>query len=171
MTTLLEIFESSENWLRLVTLIDYAGVYLCKEVLHTKEGLATDRAELYQTLNHYNITGLNKKQEEIVFPKNGKTDESKFDITLYTHLIQQMFSSTYNDLIRTLRDMRNYLCHMAYKKISESDFQRQWNFVYSKLQKHGFNEPVNELKTGYLPSIESVKKILESIMHQCQGRV
>ena len=171
MTALLEIFQSSENWLRLVTLVDYAGVHLCKEVLHTKEGLTTDGAELYQTLKDYSIKGLYREQQEIVFPKNGKTDESKFDITLYTLLIQQMFSSTYNDLIRTLRDIRNDLCHMSDKKISESGFEKQWNIICTKLKKHGFNEPVNELKTGYLPSIELVKKILESIVRQCQGRV
>ena len=164
-------FQSSENWLRLVTLIDYAGVHLCKEVLHTKEGLTTDGAELYQTFKDYGIKGLHRKQQEIVFPKNGKTDESKFDITLYTHLIQQMFPSTYNELIKTLRGIRNDLCHMPDKKISESDFEKQWNIICTELQKHGFNEPVNELKTGYLPSIESVKKILESIERQCQGRV
>ena len=171
MTTLVKIFEDSGNWLRLVTLTDYAGGNLCKEVLHIKEGLPTDGAELYQKLKDYNIKGLYRNQQEIVFPKNRKTDEGKFDITLFTNLIQQMFSTRHNDLIRTLRDIRNGLCHMSDKKISDSDFQKQWNSICAKLQKHGFNERVDELKNGHLPSMECVEKILKSIVHQCQGRV
>lgn len=171
MTILVKIFQDSENWLRLVTLIDYAGVNLCKQVLHIKEGLPTDGAELYQKLKDYDIKELNRYQQRIVFPKNGKIDEDKFDITLFTNLIQQMFLSRHNDLITTLRDIRNGLCHMSDKKISDSDFQKQWNSICAKLQKHGFNERVDELKIGHLPSMESVKKILKSIVHQCQGRV
>ena len=170
MTTLLEIFQNSENWLRLVTLTDYAGVDLCKEVLHTKEGLPTDGVKLYQKLKKdYNIKGLYREQEQIVFPKDENTDEGKFDITLYTCLIQQMFPSKYKGLMRTLRDIRNGLCHMSDKKIPESDFQKRWNSICAKLQNHGFNKSVDKLKTGYLPSIEMVKKILESIMCQWQG--
>ena len=37
----------NEDWLYLVTLLDYAGTQLCKEVLHTREGLPSDGAQLY----------------------------------------------------------------------------------------------------------------------------
>ena len=171
MTDLVEIFEKNGNWLRLVTLIDYAGVHLCKEVLHAKEGLPTDGAKLYQRLGAYNIQRLNGTQREIVFPKTKKTDEDEFDLTLYTHLIQQMFPSRYNNLITTLRGIRNDMYHMANKEISEVNFQIWWDRICVELQKHGFNEPVDELKTGYLPSIKTIKKILDTIVRHCQGSV
>ena len=53
MGTIKDIYQNSERWLRLVTLIDYAGTYLCKEVLHTKEGLPYDGAQLYSWLKIY----------------------------------------------------------------------------------------------------------------------
>ena len=171
MTDLVEIFEKNENWLRLVTLIDYAGVHLCRDVLHAREGLPTDGKKLYQRLREYDIQGLRRTQREVIFPKNENTDEDKFDITLYAYLIQKMFSSRYNDLIMTLRDIRNDLCHMANKKISESNFRLRWDRICAELQRLGFNKPVDELKTGSLPSIKTLKNILDPIVHQCKGRV
>ena len=113
MDTVKVIYQNHENWLRLVVLIDYGGLKLFKEVLHTKEGLPEDGSQLYHELLPYKDKMQFPDQKEILCPQSGVTDESKFDITLYTKLIEKMFKGRYQDLIKDLRQNRNNLYHMA----------------------------------------------------------
>ena len=171
MTTIKDVYQNSEKWLRLVTLIDYAGTQLCKDILHTKEGLPYDGAQLYCQLIVYKDKMQFKKQKEILCPPNGMTDENKFDITLYTNLIGAMFNSKYDALINDLRNKRNHLHHMAKKDMSETDFESEWNSTCAMLQGHGFNKPVKDLKIGNLLSSKNLEKILDFIESQTQGTV
>ena len=102
-------------------------------------------------------------QKEILCPSNGITDESKFDVTLYTSLIDVMFKPKYNRLIKDLRNNRNHIYHMANKDISESDFEKEWNSACAMLQGHGFAEMVEDLKNCNLFTIKKLQKILDSI--------
>ena len=171
MTTIKDIYQNSEKWLRLLTLIDYAGTQLYKEILHTKEGLPNDGAQLYRRLTVYKDKMQFNKEKEILSPPNRVTDENKFDITLYTNLIQVMFKSKYEALINDLRKKRNRLHHMANKDMSETDFESEWNSTCDMLQGYGFNRPVKDLKIGNLLSNKNLKKILNFIESQTQGTV
>lgn len=63
-----EMRKGYENWLRLVVLMDYAGKSLSDEILHKKEEIPRDGAQLYSELQihkdkiHYQI------HEEIFCP-------------------------------------------------------------------------------------------------------
>ena len=171
MTTLTDFYQNNERWLRLVTLIDYAGLKLCKDVLHRKEGLPDDGAQLYCRLKDFKNKMQFKSQKEILSPTNGIIDESKFDITLYTKLIEVMFKPKYDLLIKDLRENRNVLCHMANKDISESEFEKKWKHVCEILERHDFTEKVENLKNSNLLAIKKLGKILDSIIHQIKGSV
>ena len=171
MTTLTDFYPNNERWLRLVTLIDYAGLKLCKDVLHRKEGLPDDGAQLYCRLKDFKNKMQFKSQKEILSPTNGIIDESKFDITLYTKLIEVMFKPKYDLLIKDLRENRNVLCHMANKDISESEFEKKWKHVCEILERHDFTEKVENLKNSNLLAIKKLGKILDSIIHQIKGSV
>ena len=161
------IYQNHENWLRLVVLIDYGGKKLCKEVLHTKEGLPEDGSQLYHKLLPYKMQYLDQK--EIVCPQSGITGESKFDITLYTKLIEKMFKRRHQDLIKDLRKNRNDLHHIASKDISNSDFEKRWKSACDMLHRHGFTKKVDDLKTGNLLTIEKLEKIMNSIQNLIKG--
>ena len=171
MTTLTDFYQNNERWLRLVTLTDYAGLKLCKDVLHRKEGLPDDGAQLYCRLKDFKNKMQFKSQKEILSPTNGIIDESKFDITLYTKLIEVMFKPKYDLLIKDLRENRNVLCHMANKDISESEFEKKWKHVCEILERHDFTEKVENLKNSNLLAIKKLGKILDSIIHQIKGSV
>ena len=171
MTTLTDFYQNNERWLRLVTLIDYAGLKLCKDVLHRKEGLPDDGAQLYCRLKDFKNKMQFKSQKEILSPTNRIIDESKFDITLYTKLIEVMFKPKYDLLIKDLRENRNVLCHMANKDISESEFEKKWKHVCEILERHDFTEKVENLKNSNLLAIKKLGKILDSIIHQIKGSV
>ena len=171
MTTLTDFYQNNERWLRLVTLTDYAGLKLCKDVLHRKEGLPDDGAQLYCRLKDFKNKMQFKSQKEILSPTNGIIDESKFDITLYTKLIEVMFKPKYDLLIKDLRENRNVLCHMANKDISESEFAKKWKHVCEILERHDFTEKVENLKNSNLLAIKKLGKILDSIIHQIKGSV
>ena len=102
------LFKEYEKWLRVATLIDFAGKYLCRKVLHDQEQLPTEGAKLYQEL-----VGLKNKicrfkdQYDTLCPPNGITDETKFDLTLYTSIIQQKFPNKYDSLVIDLRHARS----------------------------------------------------------------
>ena len=171
MDTIKVICQNHENWLRLVVLIDYAGSKLCQEVLHTKEGLLEDGSLLYHELLPYKDKMQFNNQKEILCPQSGVTDESKFDITLYTRPIEKMFVGRHNLLIKDLRKTRNDLHHLANKDISDSDFEKRWKSACDMLQRHGFTEAVDDLKTGSLLTIEKLEKILKSIENLIKGSV
>lgn len=124
MTFITDVFQSSEKWLRLVTLIEYGGTVLCKKILHRTEGLPNDGAQLFYQLLPYKKCMQFDDQKQILCPLNKITDESKFDITLYTRLIEKMFVGRHNLLIKDLRKTRNDLHHLANKDISDSDFEK-----------------------------------------------
>ena len=178
MADLPSVFERRANWLRLITLVDYAGEVLGKKVFED-EGMPSDGVELYKQLKKYDIRNLKDDQEKIVFPKEEKTDVYEFDITLWTHLIQQMFKSgkkpKYHHLIKTLRDIRNPLSHMSLsdKEISDVDFEEKWKSACAKLEEHGFkiDQTVEDLKICSLESITDIQKILKRIELQLPGSV
>ena len=167
----MNIYEKSEKWLRLVTLIDYAGRQLCQEVLHKQEGLPCDGAQLYSKLEPYKGKMQYEDQKKILCPSNGITDESKFDLTLYTKLISVMYKPTYDSLIQDLRDYRNHLYHMGNKDMSESTFDHEWKSAYNMLQVHNFTETMDDLKKGHLPPTKELRKIEDSLKGQIQGSV
>ena len=171
MTNITDKYQNSERWLRLVTLIDHAGTVLCKKILHDIEGLPTDGGELYCRLRDYEDAMQFDDQKKIICPSNKKTDESKFDITTYTSLIQAMFKGKHKDLIHDLRNNRNHLYHMANKDMPEWNFEKEWSNAYVMLQRHGFRETVHDLKNGNLPSGEKLRKILNSLERQFQGSI
>ena len=164
-------YQGSTRWLRLVSLIDYAGRELCAEVLHSTEGFPRDGRQLYGKLKSYKGKIQYKDQKEILCPSNGITDESKFDLTLYTNLLQVLFKDKYNSMMNNLRKYRNELFHMGEKCMSESDFENKWNDTCNMLRAHGFTKSVKNLKNGNLPAEEELKKILASFERQIQGTV
>ena len=143
------LFKEHEKWLRIATLIDFAGRNLCYTVLHTKEHLPTDGAKLCKELE-----GLKSKicqfkdQKEILCPPNGITDERKFDLTLYTSIIAKKFPKKYDALVSDLRNSRNTESHRGNKNLSDKEFNQLWNDTTLMLQKHGFDiQLVGDLRT------------------------
>ena len=159
------------KWLNLVTLLDYAGTQLCKEVLHTIEGLLYDGALLYSKLEVYKNKMPHKSFKKILCPSNGITDESKFSITLYITLIKVMFIGKYNCLITDLKEYRRHLCQMPNKCLSESEFEQEWKDLREMLQRHGFVESVEDFKNGNPPSVEEARKMSDSLQKQIPGSV
>ena len=134
------LFKEYEKWLRVATLIDFAGRHLCHAVLHTKEHLPTDGAKLYKELEGFKSKICRyKDQQEILFPSNGITDENKFDLTLYTSIIDKKFPKKYDSLVTDLRNSRNTEFHRGNKKLSDLEFTQLWNDITQMLQKHGFD--------------------------------
>ena len=169
MTTITDIYQNSEKWLRLVTLTDYGGTQLCKEVLHIKECFPYDGAQLYQKLEFYKDKMQYKDQKEIICPSNRITNESKFDISLYTKLIEVIFKSKYKTMISELRKKRNHLHHMAVKDICDSEFETEWSSICDMLQKYGFTENVKDLKNDNLLANEKLQTTLDSIERHFRG--
>lgn len=101
------ILASYENWLRLVVLIDSAGKSLCYEILHKKEQLSTEGAQLYLKLESYKNQMHYQIHKEILCPSSKVVEEDKFDLLIYSAVIHLMFGAKYDELIDDVRDMRN----------------------------------------------------------------
>ena len=132
--------KNYQNWLRLVTLIDRAGNKIWYDILHIKEGLRTDGNLLYNFLKndkqHINPT---RGQLVILYPQNQITDESKFDLTLYTRIIHGLYGYRYKEFFDDIRDLRNTEFHRGRTKISDAEFQNLWSRASSLLRKHNFD--------------------------------
>ena len=139
-----------KNWVRIFLLIDYGGREVCRDVLFNKEKWPTDGVELYKKLKPLQSKICRfKSQCETLCPSHGKTDHNKFDLTLFTGIIDVIFGSTYKSLVKDLRDARNNECHRGNKELSNTEFNDLWKHTTDMLQKYGFNiTSVDNLRAG-----------------------
>ena len=135
-----KINREYKNWLRLTTLIDFAGRNLCYNVLFNKEKLPSDGLQLCNELKPLKSKICQfKSQQEILCPPSGITDHQKFDLTLFTSIIKVKFSNKYNSLVDDLRLARNREFHRGGKEISDTEFNQLWKDTTDMLVKHNFN--------------------------------
>ena len=139
-----------KNWVRIFLLIDYGGREVCDNVLFNKENWPTDGAELFKRLKPLQSKICKyPDQREILCPSSGKTDHNKFDVTLFTRIIEVLFGSTYQSLVKDLRDARNNECHRGNKELSDTDFNQLWQRITKMLENYGFDvRSVDNLKAG-----------------------
>lgn len=153
-----------ENWLRVIVLINYAGKRLCYEILHVRENLPCDGAQLYCELEPYKNSMDYQMHEEILFPSNKVVDEKTFGLVVYAMIIYHMFDDKYEKLLDDVGDMRNEIFYMQHESICQADFEQLWNEACDMLCKHGFDvELLKTLKTSDLFSVEEYRGILEFI--------
>ena len=148
MATQKDISQEYKNWLRLMTLVDFAARSLCRDVLFNKEKISENEEELFQLLKplESKICPF-KDQRKILCPSTGKTDHSKFDVTLFTNIIKVLFKDKYEPLVEDLKKARNRESHRGDKSLSESDFNQLWNDTSQMLEKYGFDPKlVDEVK-------------------------
>ena len=153
---------SYENWLRLVVLINSAGKSLCYDILHKKEQLPHDGAQLYFKLESHKNKMHYQIHKEILCPPSKIIDENKFDLLIYTAVIRLIFGAKYDGLIYDVRDMRNKIFHMKDVSNCAANFEQLWNEACTMLSKHGFDiKSLNVLRTCDLPSVKEFKGILK----------
>ena len=141
--------QEYEKWFRLTTLIDFAGRHLCYDVLFRRERMPTDGALLYTELEGLKSKIQYPDQREIVLPSSRITDHNKFDLTLFTSIIEKKFGDTYKTLVHDLRRARNKEFHRGNKKLSDTEFDNLWNETTNMLENHGFDmNLVDDLKTS-----------------------
>ena len=135
------------NWLRIAVLNDFAGRRLCHDVLFHRENLPKDGTLLYKELEYLKGESLYDEQREKLFPPNGITDYTTFDITLLTRIIKSRYGNKYKLLVDDLRKARNAECHRGSKKLSDNEFDQLWDQITDMLKQHHFDlQLVGDLK-------------------------
>ena len=136
------------NWLRIFVLNDFGGRRLCHNVLFDKENLPKDGTLLYRELEYLKSENLFPEQREKLFPPDGITDYTTFDVILLTRIIKSKYGNTYQSLVDDLRQARNKECHRGSKELSDNEFNQLWDEITDMLKKHGFDiQLVGDLKT------------------------
>ena len=153
--------QEYEKWFRLTTLIDFAGRHLCYDVLFKQEKLPTDGALLYTELESLKSKICRfRDQLKIAFPSSRITDHNKFDLTLYTSIIENKFGNKYKTLVGDLRGVRNKEFHRGNKTLSDAEFNKLWDDITNMLENHGFNmKLVDDLETSDPFSHQKFKEI------------
>ena len=162
MTAAKDISQEYENWLRLMTLVDFAGRCLCRDVLFKLEKLPEDEVELFKVLEPLKSRICRyQDQQEVLCPSARKTDHSKFDLTLFTSIITVKYGNKYKSLVDDLRNARNEEFHKGDKSLSGSDFNQLWNDTSQMLVNHGFDPKlIKEVKDSDLFSHQKFRDIL-----------
>ena len=154
--------EDYMSWLRLVAFIDSGSKKMCAEILHIREGFPQDGARLYQTLHSYENRKHYLLRHEILCPSTKIIDESKFDLILYTTVIQTIFGNKYNKPLEYVRTMRNNFFHMKDISNCTVEFEYLWNTACGAFHGMGFDmASLANLKTCNLFLVEECKGILE----------
>ena len=177
-----KIAADVENSTRLNTFIKYAGLEICEDILFHREHLPKKGAQLYQALLVKSVEFqrlknsqkgkkpvLSKQQYDLIFPQNGVTDISKFDITLYACVIQEMFKQKYQKEIEEVRKWRNEISHQGQKPMSDNDFNQKWASFMQFVASCGINtgkyvnlktcalDKLSQLNSRYVPYYQLVK--------------
>ena len=128
--------EQHQNWLRIVVCLDVVGLPALKSILHVEIGAPEDGKKLYIYLDQFTSAfeqeGISADQKKKLFPSCNITDEDKFDITLYSLIINTIIKfkklkiQTNRKFIYGLRNLRNRIYHMGDKKIEQVDFETEW---------------------------------------------
>ena len=154
-----DTIKEIEYWIRLATFLHEPLKNALLRILHNTsgdtsyDGLLTDPHQLYKELQTKHLNKINKlkkkrilKQDQIdlIFPKDKKTDSSKFDITLICILIRNCCdrlpppvngwddknppahdTSIAANVVRA-REWRNYVHHTEPKDIDQQIFDDKW---------------------------------------------
>ena len=165
MATAKDISQEYENWLRFITLVDFAGRSLCRNVLFNQENLPEDEVQLFNQLKPLESQICRfEGQREILCPSSGKTDHRTFDVTLFTNIIKVLFKDKYKSLVDYLRKARNKEFHRGDKSLSDTGFNQLWNDTSKTLVSHGFESKlVDEVKECNLFSHQKFRDIFLSI--------
>ena len=140
--------------------MDFSGRSLCYEILHTKEKLPDDGAELYYRLEEHKDRMHYQIYEEILCPSDKIIDESKFDLLVYMTVICYMFGAKYQKILQDVNLTRNKIFHMEDLSICTTDFENLWNDACTVLCIPGIDIKLpNVLKTCDLFSNENYKGI------------
>ena len=158
LTSIGQLVQKIRFWLSLAILLHGPLKENFLRILHNKrndlsyQGLPEDPTELYKELSTHEETldklvsdkFLNKNYRKILLPTNGKTDSSKFDVTLITVLIincttlqpprdgwDQKSPPTNDPSVAANvllgKYWRNYLHHTDAYSIDEAIFDVKWN--------------------------------------------
>ena len=165
MATAKDMSQEYKNWLCLITLVDFAGRSLCRDVLFNKEKVSKDEVELFKLLKPLESKICPFKYQRLILcPSTGKTDYSKFDVILFTNIITVLFQDKYKSLVEDLKKARNTEFHRGDKSLSDSDFNQVWNDIEKMLVSHGFESKlVDEVKECDLFSDQKFRDIFLSI--------
>ena len=159
-----------EKWLRVVTLVHFGCKKICFDLLHIEERLPTDGEELYIYLAfHKQSINPQHFQEHVLFPPDKiTTDESKFDVALYTRIIQGLFGTKYNMLLDDLRKLRNKEFHRGNIQLTKEEFIELWRETSSILESHGFDmDLVDGLKDCEFSQLHKYSEPLLDVIQDC----
>lgn len=164
--------EQHQNWLRIVLCLDFVGLPALKRILHDEIGAPEDGKKLYiylyQFKSSFEQEEISADQREKILPISKITDTDKFDITLYSLIINNIIKcnklkiQTNRKFIYGLKNFRNRIYHMGDKKMEEADFEREWSLVIRFF--HCYNKfntkSVTSLKTDSLISSKYMERII-----------
>ena len=149
----------------MVVLINSAGKSLCYDILHEKEQIPPDGAQLYSKLEECKNKMNYPINKDILCPSSKVIDESKFDLMTYATVIHLMFGTKYSNFIDDVREMRNSIFHMKDKCICSGNFNQLWCDAWNMLQKYGFDTKLFiNLSTCDLSSLKEYKGILDFLL-------
>ena len=168
------LWKYYEKWLRIMTLVHYGGKKICYNLLHSKESLPTDGGELYVYLTFWRKDiKPDRSQAEVLYPANEITDETNFDISLYTRIIQGIYGEKYRRLLQDLRKLRNSEFHRGKIQLTPVEFEEIWAHALNTLGSHDFDvDSVAGLKDcNFSPPQEYAESLMNFIQDCIQGSV
>ena len=166
------LWKSYEKWLRIMTLVHYGGKKICYKLLHSKEYFPSDGSKFYVYLSFWRQEIKPEgHQVEILFPANEITDETNFDISLYTRIIQGIYGKKYKKLVQHLRTLRNSEFHRGKIHLTAVEFEKIWANTLNILRLHDFDvDSVAGLKDcKFSPPQEYAESLFNFIQDCIQG--
>ena len=191
MTSAKDILNDPErlSWCRLYMLLEFFGKQILKDIFHVNICAPENGTKsLYDFLSDFKceLQSLNSEEFKKVYPQNKKTDEEKFDISLFTKVIIAILNGYHGsnnfcerkqkeiekdrNFIHWLRNQRNWLSHRGDKRFSKLEFKEVWQEVSKVFRDYGVDEAsVKDLEN---PDIFANVKCWEDILFNLsQGRI
>ena len=80
-----------------------------------------------------------KNQRQVLCPSSEITNHSDFYLTLLTGIIEVIFGSKYESLVKDMRNLRNEECHRSNKELPDISIDNLWKYSAKMLEKYSLD--------------------------------
>ena len=129
------LIQEYRNWVRFFILTDYDGGSLCLHVFFKRKICQVMECSCIKEQNLNTQEYGFEDQRQVLCPSSEIANYNFFYLIFFTRIIEVIFRSKYESLVKDMRNLRNEECHRSNKEVPNTDFVNLWKCTADMLEK------------------------------------
>ena len=115
------LIQEYSNWVRFFILTDYGGGSLC--LLCSSKAKFANGVQLHKSVEPEQVRMCwFEDQRQVLCLSSEVANYNFFCLIFFTRIIEVIFRSKYESLVKDMRNLRNEECHRSNKEVPNTDF-------------------------------------------------